>query len=57
MMVFYVQNKVTRMFLNAKGGWSRSVESYRLAKFNSEEEALNAFPEGVECQVVPFAIV
>ena len=50
--VYYVQNKRTRKVLNAKGGWSEKLTSYRLAEFASEAEAQAAFPAGIDCDVV-----
>lgn len=50
--VFYVKNKKTKEILNQKGGWSDSVNSYRVSEFNTENEATAAFPAGVDCEVV-----
>lgn len=50
--VYYVQNKRTREVLNAKGGWSDKITSYRLAEFASEADAQAAFPAGVDCEIV-----
>lgn len=49
---YYVLNKTTRQVLNAKGGWSRSFSSYRLAEFETEADAQAAFPADASCEAV-----
>ena len=49
--IYLVMNKRTREVLNAKGGWSDSVKSYRLAEFETVEAATAAFPVGIECEI------
>lgn len=47
-----VRDKRTQKILNLRGGWSRAVNSYRVAVFDSESSAKAAFPQGFECEVV-----
>lgn len=48
---YYVQNKRTKKILNLSGGWSDSPRSYRVHEFRTEEDAVAAIPEGVDCWV------
>jgi hypothetical protein len=51
--IYYVQNRRTREILNQKGAWSKGIKSYRVATFDTEDDAKAAFPQGVDCQVLP----
>lgn len=50
--VYYVRDINTYCILNKKNGWTRSINSYGLKEFESEEAAKAAFVPGVECIVV-----
>ena len=53
MTKFYVRNVVLRQFLTTLGGWERSPDAYGVAKFDTKEAAVAAFPLNTNCVVVP----
>lgn len=54
--IFLVRSDETGLFLNRKGGWSRSPLSYRLAEFASEEAAQAGFPAGNRCSTLAYTL-
>lgn len=49
---FFVRNKRTKQVLNEMGGWSEHHKSYKTCRYATEELAVAAFPEGVDCEAV-----
>lgn len=47
--VYYIKNTRNYSYLNKKGGWNRSRDTYGLLFFNTKEEAEAAIPDGVDC--------
>ena len=50
--VFYVKSLITRKILSQDGTWVKYPSSYGARKFLSEEEAREAFPEGISCETM-----
>lgn len=50
--VFLIKRIEDGKYLNQKENWSKSIVSYRLKEFNTEEEATAAIPKDVECTII-----
>lgn len=51
-MSYYIRNDSTYCFLNKKNGWNRSINTYGLMAFDTEEAAKTAIPSDKECTII-----